>query len=423
MKRIDIKILTIILLVISFTSITLAKDDMIYFKVDLSQSSMLVNTTYSDTPEYNISNSILTDIGYKTDLSKQSSLLFIYELNYQGPGLKGYSEEGFDSRNMDHLFVAKYIYKQSPQTELAFKTDFFYQFFRIGKTETWGDALYNFGKTGLGFSITYESSPKTTLFLGIDQHYLWFPNYNDLVREALYTLNDTTGEGANMNTDWLNQDFFQSSLRLSLDHKLSKNTFMSINNSILYRFYIDRRIDDASLTTNPEDNDRQYDFLNELALELGTFLSADWLLQLKYTFTFMKSNYFYLNIGDVDTSGPTPVFDAATNENYNSYHQHVFSVPITHFFSSRSALIFIPQIEYRKYIDRKPKDDTSTFINGEKQYNLALSGTLSWEFKKYENLTINPLYTFKWTNSNNKDLTAGYNYNVHFFGIRLVFEY
>ncbi|PKL12770.1 MAG: hypothetical protein CVV50_04100, partial [Spirochaetae bacterium HGW-Spirochaetae-6] len=269
--------------------------DLVFFKIGVSQGTLIYDPSYADALEMDFTNNLLTQIGYKTELDETRSLLFLYGLNYQGPGVRGYSEEGFSARSMDHLLLAKYINRLSSATEIAYKADFFYQFYRIGKSETWGEGLYNFGKTGLGVDLVHGTSPSHSFLTGLELHYFWFPNYNDLMREALYMLSNTT-TGANLSEDVMNQDFLQLSFRLGSDWRIDKDTVFKVDNTFLYRNYLGLRIDTEDYSSPPSNNDKQYDLLNDFSLEFGYFLSDEWLMQIKYNFALFLSNYNYLVI-------------------------------------------------------------------------------------------------------------------------------
>lgn len=385
--------------------------DMAYLKIGIQESFMMNAYQGQDALSLGFANGIVADIGYKHDLDEKSELLFIYELNYDGPGLKGASKESFNARGLDHYLLTKYTQKMSHDASYYLKADFFYEFYRISKNEDWSDGLYNFGKAGVGFGMDFETSVDNKLGFSAELHYFWFPNYTDLSREAVYLLGTT---GSQLSADSVNQNFIQLLLRAEDTLKLSNNLQFVFGLNFIYRYYPTLKIDENTLTPS---NTKQKDFLIEGIAGLTYFISQDLSWDVKYSLSYFKSNYNYLYLDVNNFSNSTLI------KNFSSFIEHKLVLPLNYALSPKNILSVFPGLEYKQYIGRPAKDINSSYSGQDEQYQAALTAGISLTYKKHENFSVVPQYIFKWAKSNNQDLMSGYNYKAHYLGIQFIFEY
>lgn len=414
-NRFKISLFFLIIFALFYSSMISAKG-MAYLKIGITEALMITSFKGGNSGELGLTNGIVTDLGYKIPLDEKNELLFLYELNYDGPGLKGYSKESFNARNLDHFFVAKYFYRFAENLKFFAKADFFYEFYRIAKNEKWSDGLYNFGKTGGGVGMDYLITSNNLLNLSLETHYFWFPNYEDLSREAVYLLGED--QGSQLPTDSVNQNFIQYTVRLDDLWQIDKSFSIKASYLFNYRYYNRLTVDDKDL--DPSNNKNQKDTQHNFQIDFSYSIAPEFLIELRYALTCFKSNYNYRAINDISSGSIKPDYFA----DFSSFHEHQFSLPLTWIISDRANLTLIPSYEYKGYKARPVKNSADgQFTVGTVQYNKAYSASLFWNYRAYENLSFIPQYVFKIAKSNNKDALSGYNYTAHYFGFQMVFEY
>lgn len=398
--------------VLGLSSLARAKD-MVFMQIDITEAMMLLDIEGTEKLDLDATNSIVTDIGYKMDVGKESLILFFYEMNYDGPGIKGSSNKGFDSRSIDQIFFTKWMTRLSPDLQLSLKADFFYEFYRIGKNEDWEDGLYNFGKVGGGPTIDYRLNSKNTISMGLELHYYWFPNYEDLSREAIYALQDPSSNSF-LSEDAVNQNFFQLGLYLGDRWRINKKLGVKAGYYFFYRAYSTLTVDTDSLIAS---NEKQTDYQHELSLKVDYAPVYSWRFGLDYRFQLFKSNYNYRHLADLSNLSGSVLY-----EDYSSNSSHKITVPISYVVSPRSIWTLSGTFEYKKYSDRPAKNKEGEFKT-EAQKHLAYMGSLAWTYKKTRYFSVTPQYVFRYADSNNSSETDGYNYMVHYLGVRFSFEY
>jgi hypothetical protein len=427
MKKINQYYLLLSLLFI-FLCNGLNANSLVYFKANFKEALLIQgseknysavwnDSLFIDESEYNnqFLSSILTNIGLKIELNELSSLMFLYELNYEGPGIKGFSSQGFSSRNMDHAFLAKYFYSLDKDSRLSIKTDFFYEFYRLGKTEDWDNGLYNFGKVGGGIGYDRFFSDKNLGAVTLDAHYFWFPNYEDLTREAFYMLNSTSS----LNEDAVNQNFIQLTFTLSDQWTLSDDIKLNFSYLFFWRNYTGIRIDLSEAILDNTNNPFQRDFAHEFKASATFALSSTMFLEPQLRLIYLTSNYNYFYVLGIDVSGLNYIFvpEYMTNTEYE------LSLSYSIQFSQNVGINFTPAFQYKNYPKRYPQDENGQFMKDKTQKHIALTLPVAFSIQPYNNFTITPQYVFKTAKSNNKELTAGYNYQIHYFGVDMTFEF
>ncbi|HCL55907.1 MAG TPA: hypothetical protein DHW82_02730 [Spirochaetia bacterium] len=393
-------------------TLPLFAEDMLFFKIDVSEAMLFIDLENQQKLNWDATNSLKTDIAYKSNFNQDASLMILYELGYTGPGVKGTSQESFSSRSIDHSGMAKFYYNLLPELQMSVKGDFFYEFYRTGKTEKWSEGLYNFGKTGGGFNFLFTPFKESKTSLSGELHYYWFPNYNDLINEAVYLLGSASTQ---LDEDSLNQNFLYYTVQLREVFTPVKTFFIDLSYYFGYRDYTKMKTDDEDL--DPANNQKLKDSIHNFQFEAGYFALPELLIRAAYNLTAFRSNYNYLF---VQSFSPLAY---SFHKDFSSFTEHQVSLTLHFFASQKSTLILSPGYEYKNYLSKSPKNADGSFNTGSNQYHKAFSIGLGWIYKRYENFTLIPEYVFKTTESNNLDLNSGYNYKVHYFGVKFIFEY
>lgn len=405
------KKLLIICLFALFPFITYA-EDMAFFRISVSESFLGLDMKGDDGFDFSASNSLFVDVGYRTSLSSKIALTLFYEASYDGPGAKSNSKEGFQARNIDQFVMAKFDFLYSDSLKFFVRPDFFYEFYRLGKNEAWNDGLYNFGRVGLSGGFDWLFSHQL-LNASLDFHYFWFPNYSDLTREALYLTVGSQG----LPSDSINQNFLQGAF--SLSHRIIFSPLVELKSQYRFtlRYYPSLKVDTQNLVHTDADN--QFDTTHFLSLQPIFTLSKEFYIAPTYQFTYFKSNYSYFSVNSFDPFNP----DFDFFEDFSSFHSHDFSLPLIYELNPKHSFILEAGIEYKKYLSRPTKKENGKFDLSTKQDLFAFNVGLTWDFKVYDNFTFSVNYLFKQASSNNKDLTAGYNFGVHVISMQMSMEY
>ena len=107
-----------------------------------------------------------------------------------------------------------------------------------------------------------------------------------------------------------------------------------------------------------------------------------------------------------------------------------YSINITPYISvsmtKKTKFNFAVSYLFKKYTgEHWIQNAFGNYLTGQRHYHSAIMTKLSFDLKPHEFFSISPQYIFKYLFSNNK-FTGGqysYNYNVHYFGLNLSFEY
>ncbi|HOJ50278.1 MAG TPA: hypothetical protein PKW55_05655 [Spirochaetota bacterium] len=346
-------------------------------------------------------NSINAYFAYKDNLIGLDTL-FVYNLDYNGPGIKGYSSGNFTSRSFDNYFLTKFFYPID-NTVFEFKLDFLYEFYNIGN-EKWTEGLYNFGKTGIGSSLTYNLSPKLILGSGVNISYVWFPNYTDLETEAINLIEGVSGS--------VKQNFWQFDFDASIDFK--SFLLLIFEYSLIYRIYPDLYVNSVNIMSK----ENQYDFINMLKFN-AVYQKYDFSLELSINFINYNSNYNYRKIIDYST------LQIDFNKDYLDYNSIEFSLSLLIFLSSSSTISITPNIGYKSYSARHPsKNDGSGALDYSKtEWDLYYGLSLAYDYKNDDVFSFKPVYVLRIGKSNNNDLLLNNNYVSNYFGFEVTFEY
>ncbi|MDD3626854.1 MAG: hypothetical protein PHV06_06000, partial [bacterium] len=124
MKRVLILLISIIAAAGAFS------EQAPYISFDISEG--MVTT---DTSDIITSYNIFADIGYIIKTPDGSSYMVMYELLYQGPGLRPLSSESLMERNQDHFFVFKYMKEINPKLSFKAKANYLLEYYRLSKSE------------------------------------------------------------------------------------------------------------------------------------------------------------------------------------------------------------------------------------------------------------------------------------------------
>ena len=128
-------------------------------------------------------NNIGTTIGGKYALRPEQTLFGVYELAYDGPGMRAQEGHEFQERSIDHSVSAGHSWKLSPRYTLNSRFQYVHEFRRTGANEQFGNGLYDYWSLGLAERLDLGLVPGTPLGAGLSYAYVRFPNYTDLMSE------------------------------------------------------------------------------------------------------------------------------------------------------------------------------------------------------------------------------------------------
>lgn len=350
---------------------------------------------------------LINDIGVITKL-RNHSIIGLYELKYLGPGLKRQEGESFIDRYLNYVFVLQYNWLF--RKDITFKSQFDYlkENRRTGANEAWGLGLYDYNRTG-GLISVEKIFKQLTIDLGLQYHFLEFPNYTDLLKEFQSGTAEAETESGKQNHQLVQ-------LRSNLAYK--ENNF---NLNIAMQLYTKQKV-----ITNILQSDGTY-YSSELQKDTILTLGAERIQKLKKWLTFVPSisirnrtsNQNYQHFTTVSSTVPV-----SYQAKYYDYSQVIVGLPLYFQLSEKWEFATNPEFDYKLYTNRPPRDENNNFVEGQKQNNFLFLLTLMFNKKSSDVSTTTFFYTYQVQTSNMKfEKYLPYNYSGHFAGIKYSLKY
>lgn len=278
---------------------------------------------------------------------------------------------------------------------------------RSGTNETWESGLYNFnrygGSTSLGRKIR-----GIDLTVSLKYHYMVFPNYTDMLAELRSGADATVSEGK------------QNHHIIQLGAKgIYKNNRGRIN--ISQQLYTKQQVavntvqDDGSYYSS----DRQKDMTITLAGSRTQTLSGKAALVPRLGFIYKNSNQNYQHFAEATSTSPV-----SFHPDYNDYIDITVGVPFTFALSRKWSFLFSPEISYKRYLSRNPREIDGDFDYGRNQSRLLGIYTIGFRNQIGESSSSMLFFTYQKQTSNMKfERYIPYNYTGFHTGFKFQMEY
>lgn len=367
-----------------------------YISFDMSEGLVFTDNAGSMT-SYNI----IADIGYIVTDKNKGMYMVMYELSYQGPGLRPLNSEGLSERNQDHYFLVKYMKKLSPKLSLKVKANYLMEYYRLSKAEAWGEGLYDFTRTGAGVNLGYNLSSKFNLVTDLNYYIIEYPNFTDLLTEYM-TNQEITDVKVNNNI---------TKLTLGLSPKTKAKFTYGIQLSYQMKDFPDQRVvgkNGKYLDEHQEDTGLGLDINMLYQMEENIILGTE-LSYYRY-----KSNQ---NLQDTDQGLPYFV------EDFFSYSTIDINPVLRWTLNPKHRLLFSLSYITKDFDSRQIRQEDGSYKDEVMKNRYILFSTF-WNISVNDALKIQPVYFFKTSSSNYKyESYANLNYNLHYLGVNFLFEY
>jgi hypothetical protein len=367
-----------------------------YFSINVSEGLVFLGKGFPTT-----ANSIVMDAAYIRNIDVRNSWMLLYELNYQGPGLRAQDSESLSERHQNNYMMAKYFHKLTPDVDLKFKTSFLNEFFKLSKNEAWGSGLYDYYRIGGGGEAVLRAVSPFLINATYDIHYLQFPNYTDLLSEYL----GSGGETARKQTHILQQvngkiaNAAQQKYNYAAEYSLVLKTYVKSGIVLKDGLYSDRT--------------RQFDATQLLSVSGNTVISMLY-FGLTASYERQRSNLYYLN---EDVNGrKLPI-------NFNS---DALTAALTTgvLFSPRNQLMLDASYMFKNYPDKVVLDASGAFVDGKTLRTSTFLASISYHYVSKTLFRFQPVYSFKLVSGNDKSEQGKvFNYAAHYLGVNLIFSY
>lgn len=343
---------------------------------------------------------ITNDLGCQVILNEDNTLLGLYEMSYQGPGLKEDEGDLFTDRYQDHLLLLSWIRKLREEMTLKGRIDYLKSFTRSGLSENWEDGDYNYDRLGFGLDLLLP-------FRGADLDLAWriadlsYPNYTYLLGEI------------DPSYDQPRYDHLMNKLYFEAKYPLHPRITPKASYEYIHKGYENEYVKDEK--DGETTGTKQKDSIHTLSFYIPYSTRENLTIGLDGEFSFLGSNY---NNVKFNATGETITDITPSFYNYNSYEFE----PWVRFLAK--GMDFGASISYKikNYTDRKAEDKDGAFFEDERKQEDKILFLLLEAIKPInENLSAGLYYGFKNTSSNMK--RTGYNYQNHSFGIKLTFEH
>jgi len=351
---------------------------------------------------------LVNDFGLITKLYKNHSIIGLYELKYLGPGLKRQEGEKFADRYLDYLFVLRYNWLFGKNLTLKAQFDYLKENRRTVANEAWGLGLYDYNRTG-GLVSGEKIFGQLKVDIGLQYHFLEFPNYTDLLKEFQQGTEEAESSAGKQNHHLIQ-------LRTGAVYK--ENRF---NLNVAIQQYTKQKV-----ITNIRQPDGTY-YSSELQKDIISTLSAERVQKLRPWLVIVpsinvKNRTSNQNYQHFESAGSTvPVSYQAK---YYDYTQLIIGLPFYFQLSKKWELVTNPEFDYKLYTNRPPRDENNNFVAGEKQRNFLFLLTLAFNKKSSDISTTTFFYTYQQQTSNMKfEKYLSYNYSGHFFGFKYSLRY
>lgn len=391
------------LLLTSCYSLLTAVSFVPYYDFQFSQG-----VTIPSRGDWSFSISLINDIGLITKLHQKHALIGFYELKYLGPGLKRQEGERFTDRYMDNIFVLRHQWYYLQNLTFRTQLDYQKQNYRSGANEAWGYGLYDYNRYG-GLIGVEKVFNKFTLETILRYYFLDFPNYTDLLKEFQAGATEVESEAGKQN---------HHLIQLLGNVTYKENKFIA---SFTFQAYTKQKI--ITNTVQPNGTYYSADLQRDIIIGLGVERIQPIISKLvsvpTVTFKHRASNQNYQHF---TTAGST--IPVSYQAKYYDYSQIILGTSFIYSLSEKWQFLVVPEIDYKVYLNRPPRDKENNFIEGEKQNNLLLLLTLGFNKRRSDTSITTFFYTYQQQTSNMKfEKYLPYNYSGHFIGLKYSLKY
>jgi len=347
------------------------------------------------------------DIGTIIKPFEKHSFIGFYSIKYQGPGLKKQEGREFSERYLDHLFVARHHWDLGGGIKLKNQLDIMMEARRSGANETWSNGLYNFNRYG-GSSYLNKKFGDIDFDGFFKYHFMTFPNYTDLLDELQEGADPSASEGKQ------NSHIFE----IGGQGSRGKNT---VSISMIEQIYTQQKVvveqvqEDGTYYSDKKQNDISF----TLSGKRKEILSERSVVYPEVSFLYKNSNQNYQHFETV-----TDTVAVHYIENYYDYYDVALSVPVTLALSEKWSFIFSPEISYKAYLNREPRDESGNFLEGKKQSRVLGIYTAGFKNQIGESSSSMLFFTYQNQSSNMEyERYISYNYSGFSLGFKFQMEY
>lgn len=358
---------------------------------------------WGEDKEATFGSGITNDLGCQIVLDEQNTILGLYEMSYQGPGVKGEKEgDRFTDRYQDHLLFLSYIRKLRNEMTAKGRIDYLKSFTRSGLSESWEDGVYNYDQIGLGLNLLLPFR-KANFDLAWRIADLSYPNYTYLLGEIDPTYNQPR------------YDHLMNKLHLEAEYPLHPQITPKVSYEYIHKGYQNEKVKDPNDGENTEtkQKDSTHTFLFYFPYNAQDNLTVG----LDGEFSFLRSNYNEVKF-DKTTFAAIPDSSTSSFYDYNSYEFE----PWVRFLVREMKFGASLSYKIKNYTNRRAEDENGNFFeNQKKQEDKILFLLLEATKPINKSLSAGLSYGFKDASSNME--RTGYNYQNHSLGVKLTFEY
>ncbi|MDA3792969.1 MAG: hypothetical protein PF545_04875 [Elusimicrobia bacterium] len=357
------------------------------------------------------------DLGFIINLSNDIGTIFkplpahtfigFYSLKYQGPGLKRQEGREFSERYMDHIFVGRHHWNIRGDLILKTQSDILLEGRRSGTNETWESGLYNFNRYGGASYLTKKYSKDFIGTASFGYHYMTFPNYTDMLAEIRSGADPSASEGK-QNHHVLNQ---------SVKTKYKNNTAKF---SLTEQLYSKQKVavDNVQSDGTYYSSTKQKDMTVGLSADRVEGLSKIMIINPGISITYKNSNQNYQHFETATSTNPVKFF-----KDYYDYLDFGLNIPYTLMLSRKWSFVFSPDISYKIYTKRQPRDQDGNFKDKKQSRFL---GVYTMGFKKQIGESSSSLMYFTYQNqvaNMTYERYVAYNYSAFSTGFKFQMEY
>lgn len=357
---------------------------------------------YTANNDFYTVNEITSDIAYMFNFHKQHDLITYYKISHNGPSIGNKKEQAFSERSQDHMVMLKYLYK--PREDFAIKPvlSYFKEFYKFGKNEAWGNGLYDFSKYEIGTDVQYDGLKNLPLQFSYRFQAITYPNYDELLTLYLTSYKQTK-QIENHNNHFFN-------LGVS-DIKFTKTIGLKFDYGLNYSLYDNKTV---LQKTGYEGTELQKNSLH--SFQVAPYFQNDAL-------------YFVLALkGEFNDSNQNLIFgynpkDIQLLNNYYDYQSFQIAPGLSLNAGNESSVNFQLGIWQKQYLDRQARNADGEFNKGDLKI-ISYSGGISYTSRVNRYFSWSPGYVYIKANSNNdfQGVTL-YNYNIHYFTVKMNYEY
>ncbi|MFC2062159.1 hypothetical protein ACFLUV_06575 [Elusimicrobiota bacterium] len=347
------------------------------------------------------------DIGLILKPFKGHSLISFYSVKYQGPGLKRQEGREFSERYLDHIFVGRHHWEMFGGITLKSQFDVLLEGRRSGSNENWENGLYNFNRYG-GSSSLNKMLGEIDFTGTFKYHYMVFPNYTDMLAEIRSGADPSASEGKQ------NHHIINIGGKVVYENN-SAQLFVMEQLYTKQKVAVDEVQDDGTYYSSK----KQKDMTISLEGSREQAISDSSIINPGFTFTLKDSNQNYQHFAEATSTAPV-----SFHSDYNDYMDISVGTPFTLGLSKKWAFLLSPEISYKTYSKREPRDIDGNFIDGKKQARTLTIVTVGFKNQIGESSSSMLFFTLQNQSSNMKfERYLPYNYSGYSVGFKFQMEY